>query len=409
MPRLFFGNFDFEHELAATGGTALPSPRPSNPRLPAFRDAGQRSWVWAAIAEAGDLIFTGDTFQPDDLAPLANLGLPVPSFCNSFQELPRGDTWQLVPWGWSPAARQLAEFHGWHDLGPPTEVVRRVNAREFRCCLEQDWKIGLPGMALAGSVAELESALAASGNSLRGWLLKANFGMAGREALRGRGTTLAGPTRAWAEKRLATSGPIIVEPIVERVAEAGIQLEIPPSSPPVLLGITPQLVDGNGVYRGSRFGGPAAELTSWQPAVEIGLRTALELQKLGYFGPLGIDAMKYRDDVTGKIKLRPLQDLNARYTMGRLALGFHRILPDRDSWCGSWLQFGARHLGERGLGAWLATISSTLPRDAVVVPASPDRPKGNSFPAVLVLAPSSTIRQGAESTILNSLGIATLG
>ncbi|OYW15327.1 MAG: hypothetical protein B7Z55_15100, partial [Planctomycetales bacterium 12-60-4] len=48
-----------------------------------------------------------------------------------------------------------------------------------------------------------------------------------------------------------------------------------------------------------------------------------ELQAAGYFGPVGIDAMWYRD-ANGKLACRPLQDINARWTMGRLALGWRR-------------------------------------------------------------------------------------
>ncbi|MCA9082192.1 MAG: hypothetical protein KDA58_16640, partial [Planctomycetaceae bacterium] len=39
----------------------------------------------------------------------------------------------------------------------------------------------------------------------------------------------------------------------------------------------------------------------------------------------GIDAMRYRDR-SGDLRIRPLQDINARYTMGRIALNWaHRF------------------------------------------------------------------------------------
>ena len=57
--------------------------------------------------------------------------------------------------------------------------------------------------------------------------------------------------------------------------------------------------------------------------VDVTRRVALELQKLGYFGPLGIDAMIYLAS-GGRVCVRPLQDVNARWTMGRLAAEWDR-------------------------------------------------------------------------------------
>jgi len=250
--------------------------------------------------------------------------------------------------------------------------------------------------------------------------------MSGREAMRSRGATLEENLRNWAEKRLATSGPIVFEPIVERVAEAGIQIEIPQTGSPTLVGITPLLVDASGVYRGSRFGCPPEEIACWKPAVDVALGTANELQRTGYFGPLGIDAMQYRNS-DGEVRLRPLQDLNARYTMGRLALGLCRVLSGRarwggagesknsplappyevgECWCGSWLHFGARHLAGRSLPQWLAEMQPALPVGAIAVPASPQNPGTSQAHAVLVIAPSPELRNAAEAVVFEALGIA---
>jgi hypothetical protein len=399
MPRIFLGNFEFEHELAGAGGASFQRTAPGNRQLLKSTRENDRSWVWTAVAEAGDFVITGGDIDAADFGSLAQLGLPVPRFCSSIDELPRGEQWQLVPWGWTESLEQIGRANGWICQAPPADVVRRVNSREFRFGIECDWNI-----AIARSIAELEKVIADSPNHPRGWLLKANYGMAGREAMRGRGARLEGTLRNWAERRLATSGPIVFEPIVDRVAEAGIQIEIPCAGAPELVGVTPLLVDGSGVYRGSRFGCPAAEIACWQPAVQVGLRAATELQRLGYFGPLGIDTMQYRDD-GGQIRLRPLQDLNARLTMGRLALGFGRVLTK----CGSWLHFDDRHLGGCELSQWLDTVQSELPAGAIAVPASPQSAGSVTSRAVLVVAPSPTIRNSAEAVVFRALGISAAG
>ena len=366
MARIFLGNFDFEHDLAGSSGPLAVR------RSITDRDAGvagsDRGGVWVAIAEADDVVLTQAEIAAADFSPLAELGLPIPRFWRSAGDtgpIPRA---RLVPWGWTDHVRAFGTARGWECAGPSPDVVEQVNRRVFRCEIEREWNIGLAGAAVASSLDELDAVVQRRGNAPRGWLLKANFGMSGREARRGRGTQLDDNTRNWARRRLQSAGPIVFEPIVERVAEAGIQIEISQKDEPLLVGVTPLLVDRNGVYRGSRFAYPAGELAAWQPAVESGLQLAKRLQGLGYFGPLGVDAMQYRDDA-GTGRLRPLQDLNARYTMGRLALGFRRVLPA--DWCGSWLHFGTKNLAGSSIEIWFDRLQRLLPREVRAVRASP--------------------------------------
>jgi hypothetical protein len=48
-----------------------------------------------------------------------------------------------------------------------------------------------------------------------------------------------------------------------------------------------------------------------------------ELRQAGYFGPVGIDAFVYRAP-DGKCRLKPIVEINPRYTMGRLTLELMR-------------------------------------------------------------------------------------
>jgi hypothetical protein len=403
MPRVFFGNFDFEHEL--TNAADRSHAPVSGHTLKSGETIGaDLAWAWTAIAKADDVILTPGEIQSADFSELRQLGLPIPGFVDVTKAFDETAPAQFVPWGWTASLLAFGESRGWECAAPPIQVVREVNRRAFRFSLEEQWGIGLPGAAIATSPAELDDILRQSGDWSRGWLLKANFGMSGREALRGRGTQLDDPARNWALRQLQSAGPIVVEPIVDRIAEAGLQLEISRAGEPELIGITPLLVDRAGVYRGSRFGSPSSELEPWQPAIEPALRVARELQRLGYFGPLGIDAMRYRDRA-GEIRLRPLQDLNARYTMGRLALGFRRILPV--GWCGSWLHFGTKQLRDREVGMWLAEATTRYASDSRIAVASA-RTIGSQFAqrhAVLVLSPTAETRNDIERALFASLGI----
>jgi hypothetical protein len=85
------------------------------------------------------------------------------------------------------------------------------------------------------------------------------------------------------------------------------------------------LVDERGQYVGSWFHDDRALADEWGEAIEIQRLVLERVQILGYTGPVGIDAMKYRDS-RGQVRIRPLQDINARWTMGRLALGWRDLL-----------------------------------------------------------------------------------
>ena len=382
LARLFIGNFAFEHELAGRPPEFIAA-KQSVRQVLCSLSAG-----WIAIAEPPDVILTPEPIEAEDFEELDRLARALPRFVALKGARPPDVEGALVPWGASAAMLQLARDRGWSADFPPADVVQEVNSRRERFHLERLLASPLPGMQLIESVEQLEEVVAGSGHLSRGWVLKANFGMAGRESVRGRGTPLSEPTRRWAAARLEESGCVIFEPMVAPIAEAGIQLEIPRSGEPALVGIVPQIVGKDGTYRGSRFGNPDAEIDPWQPAVPIALAAASHLQKRGYFGPLGIDAMWYRD-ADGQAHLRPLQDVNARFTMGRLALGWTRWLPE--GWCGSWLPTTAARPNVAGsFDASQVRVVEPFPRSW----------KNNGGGSTLIVASSPTIRAEIERQIL---------
>ena len=122
------------------------------------------------------------------------------------------------------------------------------------------------------------------------------------------------------------------------------------------------------MYRGSRFD-PAAEWeTDWSEAVRICQIAAKRIQSLGYFGPLGIDAAWYRDS-DGRLKLRPLQDINARWTMGRLSLGFRSRLAPHEA--GVWLHFRCPAQTPAAARDWWTALAKDLPAETRLLRTSP--------------------------------------
>jgi hypothetical protein len=330
MPRLFIGNFDFEHRLA--------EPR-REPSTKLQRLNAELASAWLAIADDGDWLWIPSPIEKAFFEQTASAGLPRMIPVISFAEVPRGV--KCVPWGWSGEVRALAERFGWIANAPSMIAVRAANSRATSEELERKWNIGLTGARRVETTGQFHSAIRALTKSDARWIVKAEFGMSARERILGRGIAIPA-AEDWVRRRLASHGAVFFEPWVERIDEVGIQIDVPQQGSPLLIGVTPMLVDQRGQYAGSWFDGDESRLLAdsslWNEAIEVALRVAKSLQLLDYFGPLGIDAMVYRDG-NGVRRVRSLQDINARWTMGRLSLGWRRLLRPGERGC--W-QHGAR-------------------------------------------------------------------
>ncbi len=354
MPRLFYGNYDFEHELADPVGWQAPSV--------VRRLLAERASAWIALADDGDLIWTPEEIPDSFWNELAKAGLPRVRGVTDFGALAM-DNIELVPWGWSRRAMRLGQ-----EVSHSCEAaVRAGNSRAWSFALEQELEVALPGAARLERLDDLATIVAKSAQKwsdrpdAHRWVIKANFGMAARERILGRGVLLSASHQGWLQRRFAADGCVFFEPWLPIREEVGLQFTIPPRvvGTPRLEGITPLLTDAQGCYRGSRFSRVEAVPEHWQPAVEIALRAAERLQQLGYFGPLGIDAAQH-ELLTGEVVLRPLQDINARFTMGRLALGFQPLLRANET--GVWQHLMAENV---------STADSSPGRPVRIIPTTP--------------------------------------
>jgi len=314
-PRLFLGNFDFE--------AGLVSPSASSSR-DTIRRNSELSVAWLAIARPGDVIVTEhlpDRAFEGTLEKLKRKGVRFALSTDNFDE-----RLIVTPWGWERRVFVWADSLGLNEVAPPLHAIAVANSREFSFACERDFGCGLDGQGVCCTIEDVNEAVA----SLDRWLIKANFGAAGRERLSGSGR----PTdemKQWLAKRLDRDGAVFVEPFVDAVEEAGIQWELPHGGgAPELVGVVPLLSDERGQYRGSVVRYKSAISEQWRGVVEISRRAAERAQSLGYFGPLGIDAMRYRDR-SGAVRERALQDINARWTMGRLALGWGDLIPENET------------------------------------------------------------------------------
>ncbi len=347
MPRLFYGNFDFEHELADPVGWLRSSA--------IRRLLAERASAWIGLANDGDLIWTPEEIPKSFWEELAEVGLPRVRGVTDLSALPT-DNIELVPWGWSRRTIELGR-----RTSPPSEaVVRMGNSRTWSFTLEQDLGVVLPGAARIERLEDFSLTVAKSAqlcgdrSKEHRWVIKANFGMAARERILGLGSLLSDSHQRWIQRRLVSDGAVFFEPWLPIREEVGLQFSIPPQTAgrPRLEGVTPLLTDAQGGYRGSSFSLDETVPEKWQSAVEVAMQAAERLQQLGYLGPLGIDAAQH-DLPTGDAVIRPLQDINARFTMGRLALGFRQLL------CTS--EFGVwQHFMANGTAASTSSASSPI-------------------------------------------------
>ncbi|REJ71052.1 MAG: hypothetical protein DWQ29_24340 [Planctomycetota bacterium] len=303
MPQLFVGNFTFEEELSGHRQHLPEGLR----RLEA-----ELAPCWAAVAGENDLIWCPS--PPDQ--PLASPAQTV----SRESDIPHG--LELVPWGWTDRIRSWGCSVRATVSAPSPEAVLTANSRCFTRELESRWDCGLDFSTVVSSMSELSQRLDEI-DERTDWVIRTDHSGAARNRLLGTGPDLTPSQLGWLSKRFSRKGRLIWEPWVERLEEASLHWTIPPETAPRFDGITGLLTDHLGRYLGSSFGNAAPSIEEWSEALDVGGRLALELQQLGYFGPLGVDALRYRD-AEGNLRVRPLQDVNARWTMGRLSLGWSR-------------------------------------------------------------------------------------
>lgn len=305
MSRLWVINLDFESQLASGAHYQAD--------LRALQWNRRYSWIAAALAEPGDALW---------LDP-ATSGAALPSLPESLrwprlEERPaaalRGADLQLRPWGWSPAICEAFAV----QAPIPCAQIAELQSKRWSAELAAELGCALPGCALLRSMPELESWLPDSD-----WVLKTEFGVAGRGALRRRGSRLDSRDRPWVQRALSR-GPLIAQRWLERQADYGLAAELSGAGQLQIIGCFTNEVAGATwraatvtVNEDRRVMPEDHEARLRQTALIIADR----LSALGYAGPFGIDALLSREGA-----LYPLLELNLRWTMGRVACELARKL-----------------------------------------------------------------------------------
>lgn len=312
--RVLLPNFDFDDVLAG---------RTSQLSAASLKTAEDLAPLFAIFGDSGDLSLC------------TNLPAGIPEcysgvrYVSADQSAALGNA-ELFPFGWTEGAREIAKQFGMDTrLIPSADVVYAANSRAFNAAFDHIYDVAEESIAnhfgrISVSERDVSKRLAEL-NKLGHdeWLVKPQISHAGRNRISGRGTALSDSHLGWLKRNLSVNTAVYVEPRVQIDSEWGLQFEISSSGAVNLLGVTKSILMSNGQYIGSTVDVVSNFREEPQAAVEHAGMVCAELHALGYQGPVGIDCFCYFD-AAGRRLVRLCGDINARVTMGRMALEFVR-------------------------------------------------------------------------------------
>ena len=204
---------------------------------------------------------------------------------------------------------------------PPLEVLARANHRLFSANLGQT----LEGAIWVEDEAALASAFAELVHpSTSAWVLKHPHGYVGR--MRHKTRELDARTRAFAVRCFSDAGGLALEPWVERHGDYAIHGFLGAEGADIFGAPTRQVCDANGAWQTSTRSHDL-ECHEVEVLEAEARRVANSLREIGYFGPFGVDAFRYRATPGEAVRFNPRCEVNARYTMG-WAIGTGDARPD---------------------------------------------------------------------------------
>jgi hypothetical protein len=355
-PAVFWFNPFAEGRLAA--GKAF------NPTRRQAELAGDLENLPQFLCRRDDVVLTSRPPAAGFLSRVKAAGFALPEFV----ELARGGTAReglagrklgaLRPWAWAPDSFELLGPVFGQVTGEARTAEARFNAGLARL-YGKSWSADFLRKLLAGgpggrewlcteneagvAVTSLEGALGAvAAIRARGHhrvVVKQSLGVAGGGALRLFEPEIAEAQRRWMAKSLAQQRELVVEPWLERVADFSVQVEMTAGGLE-LCGFTGLVNDARGQFEANYaephyprrlparvvggFPGPAdiaGRLLGLYE--EILARLETEFRAVDFRGPAGIDAFIYRA-AEGGVRLKPVVEINPRYTMGRVLVELMR-------------------------------------------------------------------------------------
>lgn len=335
------------------------------PAAPARQLARDLAHLPQFLARRDDVVVVPEAPAPDFLATLKSAGFELPEFVvdpegvrlgNGLGERKLGG---LRPWAWAPDSLErlgplFPQVTG-DDRGPDDCFNPRIAAlyskawsarflREIHSELAAVFPALCPVETIGTAVTDLPTALAAV-QSFRDQghhrlVVKQALGLAGANAIRLWEPELLETQRRWMAESLEAGQTLVVEPWLERLADFSVQFERTASGLR-RIGFTDLFNDhrgqflANGASPGFERRPPARVVRAFKSFSDAPgilrrvydvIASALEtrLAEVGFWGPIGIDALVCQ--TPDGPRLKPVVEINPRYTMGRLTLELMRVV-----------------------------------------------------------------------------------
>jgi uncharacterized ferritin-like protein (DUF455 family) len=376
---------DFIDELAVHNQSKGRPPKVLmfNPGCESEVEAGSSAWtapqsirqlacdyesLMSFIAHKHDIVMTTELPSVQFLSTLNAIGFDVPEFVAhaDISRLKNRKIDKFVPWGWSPAAKKyFAPLES--SLLSPLKTPNLGDATSELCLFSKFTAASIREQLKLDSlprayVSELETIDATIENLRKNQghkaiVFKTPFSTSGRGMCRVLSDSPKDKELAWLKSAIKQHGKVLAEPWLDKVADLSAHIDILENGDVHFVGLTRFWTTSGGQYRGHILGRvmddfDTVALQQWhdeQQGWQKTLReTALEIgqiaAKSGYFGPLGIDAFIYRDK--DRLTLRPMIELNPRWSMGRIALQLTQKIASKH--CGLWIHLSKRDLERAG-------------------------------------------------------------
>ena len=314
--------------------------------LPEFAELPATAW----LTGSGELEPAGLKMPAADPANGSTLGM------NSFENLTARKLGRLRPWAWGPdsfallqplfdhvSGEKRADWKFTQDLAQlyskawSADFLRKIIASHPAApwlCTDNE-----VGVAVHSETAALAAIAAIRQRGHHKIIVKEALGVAGSNAVRLFEPHLMETQRRWLAHALRQNHHLVVEPWLERELDFSIQLEMAEQGLK-LCGYTGLLNDARGQFQANYAEShhhkriPSRIVTRFDAVSDISSQMLAfyetifeqleaELKKTGFIGPLGIDAFVYRD-IVGAFRLKPVVEINPRYTMGRLTIELMR-------------------------------------------------------------------------------------
>lgn len=301
-----------------------------------------------ANAHVDDLAVLRTLPSDEHLARLKAAGLPLPEVVADLSELHTRKLGGFRPWAWSPETAEL--FRPFADNPTPKTLFPWSRGWPSSFFSKELTSSCAQALALEGNLSLVATTCEEAFDAIREIahervLLKSPFSCAGRGQFAIDNRTSLEEITNWLTKTLATQPSIIIEPHLPRILDFSALYDVTRSGEVNFLAITRMETNSGGQYLGTtvapKVGNllpPELAVAFHQPCITVGgvahpapyfyktLLPAALLEVLpGYHGPIAVDSFFYQDP-DGRPRIRPVVEINARCSMGRIAHNLRKKL-----------------------------------------------------------------------------------